>query len=134
VQIDRSSSAIPTGKGPVEWFTGDVWIDPVAAPAGPSRMLASLVHFAPGARTAWHRHPLGQTLYVTEGIGLIGRRGAPPETIRPGDRVRIEPDEDHWHGACADRLMVHLALNETDDDHPAAHWGDHVTDTDYAAT
>jgi quercetin dioxygenase-like cupin family protein len=131
VKIIHSSADVPTGKGPAEWFTGDVYIDPVAAPAGPSRILASLVHFMPGARTAWHRHPLGQSLFVTEGIGLVQRRGGPIEVIRPGDRVSITPDEEHWHGATPDRLMVHLALNETDDQHPAAHWGDHVTDTEY---
>jgi quercetin dioxygenase-like cupin family protein len=134
MQIIHSSADAPTGKGPADNFTGDVYVDPVAAPAGPSRILASLVHFTPGARTAWHRHPLGQTLFVTEGIGLVQRRGGPVETIRPGDRVRIEPDEEHWHGATPDRLMVHLALNETDDEHPAAHWGEHVTDDEYDAT
>lgn len=96
-------------------------------------MLASLVHFTPGARTAWHRHPLGQSLFVTEGMGLVQRRGGPLEVIRPGDRVYIEPNEEHWHGATATRLMVHVAINETDDAHPAAHWGDHVTDQEYNA-
>ena len=111
-----------TVKGPAEWFTGDVYIDPVAASSSPSRVQANLVHFMPGARTAWHRHPLGQSLFVTEGIGLCQRRGGPVEVIRPGDRVYIEPDEEHWHGATPGRLMVHLALNEVDDDHVAAHW------------
>lgn len=133
MQITRSSADVATGKGPAEWFTGDVWIDPVAAAAGPSRVQAALVHFMPGARTAWHSHPLGQTLYVTEGLGFVQRRGGPVETIRPGDRVRIEPDEEHWHGACPTRLMVHLALNEVDADHVAANWGPHVTDEEYAA-
>jgi quercetin dioxygenase-like cupin family protein len=131
VQITRSS--ISTAKGPAEWFTGDVYIDPVAAPSAPSRVQASLVHFMPGARTAWHRHPLGQTLFVTEGVGLVGRRGGPVEIIRPGDRVYIEPDEEHWHGASSDRLLVHLALNEVDDDHVAALWGEHVIDEEYGA-
>ena len=96
-------------------------------------MQANLVHFMPGARTAWHRHPLGQSLFVTEGIGLVQRRGGPVEVIRPGDRVYIEPDEEHWHGATPTRLMVHLALNEVDEEHVAAHWGEHVTDEEYAA-
>lgn len=130
--VTRSSTAVPTASGPADWFTGDVYIDPVAAEDG-SRVLANVVHFMPGARTAWHSHPLGQTLFVTEGIGLVQRRGAPAEVIRPGDRVRIEPDEEHWHGAVDGRLMVHLALNEVDDGHPAARWGEHVTDTEYAA-
>jgi quercetin dioxygenase-like cupin family protein len=133
MQINPSSAEAATGKGPAEWFTGDVYIDTIATPAAPSRVLASLVHFTPGARTAWHTHPLGQSLFVTEGIGLVGRRGGEVQEIRPGDRVYIEPDEEHWHGACATRLMVHVAINETDDQHPAAHWGEHVTDEEYNA-
>jgi quercetin dioxygenase-like cupin family protein len=133
MQITSSSPDVATGKGPAEWFTGDVYIDTLATPAAPSRVLASLVHFTPGARTAWHRHPLGQNLYVTEGIGLVQRRGGPVEVIRPGDRVYIEPGEEHWHGATATRLMVHVAINEVDDEHPAAHWGEHVTDEEYGA-
>ena len=96
--------------------------------------MANLVHFMPGARTAWHRRPLGQSLFVTEGVGWVQRRGGPVEVIRPGDRIYIEPDEEHWHGATPARLMVHLALNEIDDDHVAAHWGAHVTDEEYTAT
>jgi quercetin dioxygenase-like cupin family protein len=130
MQIIRSS--IDTGRGPEEWFTGDVYIDPVAAAPAPSRVQANLVHFTPGARTAWHTHPLGQTIYVTEGVGLCQRRGGPIEVIRPGDRVSYEPDEDHWHGAAPTRYLVHLALNEVDDDHAAADWGDKVTDDEYA--
>jgi quercetin dioxygenase-like cupin family protein len=122
-----------TVKGPAEWFTGDVYIDTAASPSPPSRVLASLVHFTPGARTAWHRHPLGQSLFVTEGVGLVQRRGGQIEVIRPGDRVYIEPDEEHWHGAAPTRLMVHLAINEVDDEHEAAVWGDHVTDDEYAS-
>ena len=133
MKITRSSTEGATRKGPAEWFTGDVYIDSVATPAAPSRTLASLVHFMPGARTAWHRHPLGQSLFVTEGIGLVQRRGGPVEVIRPGDRVYIEPDEEHWHGAAPTRLMVHLALNEADDEHVAVHWGEHVSDDEYNA-
>ena len=131
MQLTRSSVA--TAKGPADWFTGDVYIDAVAASPAPSRVQANLVHFMPGARTAWHRHPLGQTLFVTEGVGLVQHRGGPVEVIRPGDRVYIEPDEEHWHGATATRLMVHIALNEVDEEHVAAHWGEHVTDEEYAA-
>src|SRR4051812_23047001 len=128
-----TSNSIDTMKGPEAWFTGDVYIDAVAAARAPARVQANLVHFTPGARTAWHTHPLGQTIYVTEGLGLCQRRGAPVEVIRPGDRVFFDPGEDHWHGAAANRFMVHLALNEVDDDHPAADWGDQVTDQEYAA-
>ena len=136
MQITPSSvdTGTATAKGPAEWFTGDVYIDTVATPAAPSRAMASLVHFMPGARTAWHRHPLGQSLFVIEGVGWVQRRGGPVKVIRPGDRIYIEPDEEHWHGATPARLMVHLALNEIDDDHVAAHWGAHVTDEEYTAT
>jgi quercetin dioxygenase-like cupin family protein len=133
LQLTRNSAEQATRKGPAEWFTGDVYIDSLAAPAAPSRVLASLVHFMPGARTAWHRHPLGQNLFVTEGMGLVQRRGGPVEVIRPGDRVYIQPDEEHWHGATPTRLMVHLALNEVDDEHVAANWGEHVRDDEYKA-
>ena len=131
MNITRSSQ--DTNKGPGDWFTGDVYIDPVAVPTAPGRVQANLVHFTPGARTAWHTHPLGQTIFVTEGVGLCQTRGGPVEIIRPGDRVVFAPDEDHWHGAAPNRFMAHLALNEVDDEHPAAHWGEHVTDEEYAA-
>ena len=131
--MDITRSTIDTAKGPEEWFTGDVYIDALAVPAAPARAQVNLVHFTPGARTAWHTHPLGQTIYVTEGIGHCQKRGGPIEVIRPGDRIFFEPDEDHWHGATASRLMVHIAINEVDAEHPAAHWGDKVTDEEYAA-
>jgi quercetin dioxygenase-like cupin family protein len=129
MQITRSS--IETMRGPGEWFTGDVYVDAVAVPAGSSRLSASGVHFTPGARTAWHTHPHGQTIFVTEGVGLCQRRGAPIEVIRPGDRVFFEPGEDHWHGASPDRFMAHLAMLDTDDEGNAATWGEHVTDEEY---
>ena len=131
MQITRNS--IETRPGPGDWFTGAVYIDAVAAAPEPSRVQAASVHFTPGARTAWHTHPLGQTIYVTEGIGRCQRRGGDIEVIRPGDRVFFEPDEDHWHGAAPNRFMAHLAINEVDDDHPLAVWGDKVTDDEYAA-
>jgi quercetin dioxygenase-like cupin family protein len=131
MQITRNS--IETEKGPADWFSGDVYIDAVAASPAPARAQVKLVHFAPGARTAWHTHPLGQTIFVTEGVGLCQRRGGPVEVIRPGDRVFFEPDEDHWHGAAPNRFMVHVAVNEADDQHPAVHWGEHVSDDEYAA-
>ena len=131
MQITRSS--IETTPGPSEWFTGSVHIDAVAAPSGPSRVSASSVHFTPGARTAWHTHPNGQTIYVLEGIGLAQRRGGPIELIRPGDRVFFEPGEDHWHGATANRFMTHLAILDVGEDGTPATWGDHVTDEEYGA-
>jgi quercetin dioxygenase-like cupin family protein len=131
MQITRSSRE--TRRGPSEWFTGEVYIDAVAEPATGTRLSASNVHFAPGARTAWHAHPRGQTIWVTEGVGLAQRRGGDIDVIRPGDRVFFEPGEEHWHGATANRFMTHLALHEVGDDgHPAA-WGDHVSDEEYAA-
>ena len=124
---------LDTTHGPAEWFTGSVYLDSVAAPAGTSRVNATSVHFTPGARTAWHTHPNGQTIWVTEGIGLCQQRGGPIEVIRPGDRVFFEPGEEHWHGAAAGRFMVHLALVHVDDEGISATWGAHVTDEEYAA-
>lgn len=131
MQITRNS--IETTPGPGEWFTGSVYIDTVATPSEPSRLHAASVHFTPGARTAWHTHPNGQTIYVTEGVGLCQRRGGRVEVIRPGDSVFFEPEEDHWHGAAPDRLMTHLAIQEVDDQGSPATWGDPVTDEEYAA-
>jgi len=131
MQITRNSLA--TATGPADWFTGTVYIDQIATATAPSRLNAAMVHFMPGARTAWHTHPLGQTIYVTEGIGLCQRRGEPMEVIRPGDRVFFEPDEDHWHGAAPDRFMTHLAMQEAGDDGSPVSWGEHVTDEEYGA-
>jgi quercetin dioxygenase-like cupin family protein len=131
MQITRDS--IETGPGPSEWFTGAVYIDPVAVPSNGSRLSASSVHFTPGARTAWHTHPNGQTIWVTEGVGLCQRRGGPVEVIRAGDRVFFEPGEVHWHGAAPDRFMTHLAMLDVDDEGNPATWGDHVTDEEYGA-
>ena len=124
---------IDTSPGPADRFTGAVYIDQVAAPEGSSRVMASNVHFTPGARTAWHTHPNGQTIYVTEGIGLAQRRGGEVEVIRPGDRVFFDPGEEHWHGAAANRFMAHMAIVQVDDDGDSATWGDHVTDEEYGA-
>ncbi|TME74558.1 MAG: cupin domain-containing protein [Chloroflexi bacterium] len=131
MKVTRNSMG--TNKGPSEWFTGAVYIDTVAAPLGASRLNASNVHFAPGARTAWHRHPNGQTIYVTDGVGRAQRRGGLIEVIRPGDRVFFEPGEDHWHGAAPDRFMTHLSMVEVDDKGNSATWGAHVSDEEYAA-
>jgi quercetin dioxygenase-like cupin family protein len=122
-----------TAAGPGEWFTGVVYIDAVAVPSGASRLSASSVHFTPGARTAWHTHPNGQTIYVLEGVGLAQCRGGPVEVIRPGDRVFFEPGEEHWHGAAATRFMTHLAMLQVDEAGNAATWGLHVTDEEYGA-
>ena len=122
-----------TRPGPSEWFTGAVYIDTVAVPAGSSRLSASSVHFTPGARTAWHTHPNGQTIYVLEGVGLAQRHGGQIELIRPGDRVFFEPGERHWHGAAPNRFMTHLAMLDVDEQGNAATWGEHVTDEEYAA-
>ena len=131
MEITRSS--IATAAGPSEWFTGAVYIDAVAAPSDDSRVSASCVHFTPGARTAWHTHPNGQTIFVLEGVGHCQRRGGPVEVIRPGDRVFFGPGEEHWHGAAATRFMTHLALLQVDDAGNSATWLDHVTDEEYAA-
>ena len=131
MQITRNASA--TTAGPSEWFTGAVYLDPVAAPSAGSRLSASSVHFTPGARTAWHTHPHGQTIYVTEGIGRVQRRGGPVEVIRPGDRVFFEPGEEHWHGAAPDRFMSHLSIVVVDEHGTTATWGEHVTDDEYGA-
>lgn len=124
---------VPSGAGPADWFTGTVYVDPAASPSDGSAITASVVHFMPGARTAWHTHPHGQTIYVTEGVGLTQRRGGPVEVIRPGDRVFFEPGEDHWHGASRNRLMTHVAMLQVDDHGKSADWGPHVSDEEYAA-
>ncbi len=129
MQITRNP--IETRAGPSEWFTGAVYVDAVATPSGQSRLSASSVHFTPGARTAWHTHPNGQTIYVTEGVGCWQRRGGPVEEIRPGDRVYFEPEEEHWHGAAPNRFMTHLAMLEVDEQGNSATWGEHVTDEEY---
>ena len=131
MQITRNT--LDTTPGPADWFTGEVYIDPVAAPGGGARISASSVHFTPGARTAWHTHPHGQTIWVLEGLGLCQRRGTPIEVIRPGDRVFFDPGEEHWHGAAPNRFMIHVAMVEVDADGNMATWLDHVTDGEYAA-
>jgi quercetin dioxygenase-like cupin family protein len=132
MQITRNS--LDTNPGPSDWFTGTVYIDTIAAPVGTARAAAALVHFTPGARTAWHTHPYGQTIYVTEGIGRCQREGGPVEEIRPGDRVYFEPGENHWHGAAPNRLMTHIAIQEADESGSAVSWGEQVTDDQYNAS
>jgi quercetin dioxygenase-like cupin family protein len=133
VAMQLTRNANKTTAGPGEWFTGAVFLDAVAAPSGRSRVSATAVHFTPGARTAWHTHPNGQTIFVTEGVGLAQRRGGTIEVIRPGDRVFFEPGEEHWHGAAPTRFMTHIAMLEVDDKGNNATWGPHVTDAEYGA-
>ncbi len=131
MKITRNS--LETAPGPSDWFTGTVYLDTVAEPSAPSRLAASSVHFTPGAHTAWHSHPNGQTIYVTEGVGLCQRRGGPIEVIRPGDRVFFEPREEHWHGAAPNRFMTHLAMHQADEDGNIVTWGERVTEEEYSA-
>src|SRR5467141_5029787 len=129
MQITKNS--VKTNPGPSEWFTGSVYIDAVAVPSGPSRLSANSVHFTPGARTAWHTHPNGQTIFVTEGVGLAQRRDGPIEVIRPGDRVFFEPGENHWHGAAPTRFMTHIAIQQADASGSPVSWGAQVTNEQY---
>ena len=122
----------PTAKGPAEWFTGDVWMDAVVRGEEPSRVRVNSVRFTPSARTAWHSHAVGQTLFVTEGSGLVQSRGGDVTAIRAGDIVHTRADEWHWHGADADHFMSHLSITEaTGDQRPETTWGEHVTEAEY---
>jgi quercetin dioxygenase-like cupin family protein len=129
MQITRSGS-VPSGKGPADWFTGTVRIDPLFQPAGPARSGSANVTFEPGARTAWHTHPLGQTLVVTFGLGWVQREGGPIEEIHPGDVVKFDPGEKHWHGASPTNAMSHIAIQESLEG-KAVDWLEHVTDNQY---
>jgi quercetin dioxygenase-like cupin family protein len=123
----------PTAKGPAEWFTGDVWIDGIARGEEPSRVRVSAVRFTPSARTAWHSHAVGQTLYVTEGRGLLQSRGGDIVEIRPGDIIHTPAGEWHWHGAAPRHFMAHLSITEaaSGGDLPEVDWGEHVSDGEY---
>ena len=123
----------PSGKGPAEYFTGTVRIDPLFSPPEPARAVGALVTFEPGARTAWHTHPLGQTLVVMSGRGLVQREGGPIEEIRPGDVVWFPPGEKHWHGASPTTAMSHIAIQEKLNGSPVD-WLEKVTDDQYGAT
>ena len=127
--MEITRNTVETARGPAEWFTGTVFIDAVAAAAPLS---AAAVHFTPGARTAWHTHPHGQTIWVTEGVGLCQKESGPVEVIRPGDRVFFEPDETHWHGAAPTRFMTHIAIQLADETGSPATWGQHVSEDEYA--
>lgn len=132
MKIARAPDAA-TQKGPADWFTGDVSIDTMAVAAGGSTFAAANVHFSPGARTAWHTHPHGQTIFVTEGVGRCQREGGPIEELRAGDRVFFEPGENHWHGATPDRCMAHIAMQQNDETGSPVAWGRHVTDNEYGS-
>ena len=131
MNITRSGSQ-PSAKGPAEWFTGTVRIDPLFAAQAPARAAGNAVTFEPGARTAWHTHPLGQVLIVTAGSGRVQREGGPIEEIHPGDVIWFEPDEKHWHGAAPTTAMTHIAIQESLDG-KAVTWMEHVSDEHYEA-
>ena len=125
-------SVRPTAKGPAQTFTGDVYVTPIYSGTEPSRMTVALVRFTPGARSNWHRHAVGQTLHVTEGVGLVGTRDGHLLRIRAGDTVVCPPDEEHWHGAAADTFMSHLAMLEAlPDGQDPTTWLEPVPDEDY---
>lgn len=130
MQITRNASRAST-PGPEDWFSGQVRIEPVITAPEPARVAAAMVTFGPGARTAWHTHPLGQTLLIVSGLGRAQREGGPIELLHPGDVVWFEPGERHWHGASPDTAMCHLAIQERQDG-SAVDWQDQVSDADYS--
>ena len=131
MEIKRCGSQ-PSGKGPAEWFTGTVRIDAPFQREEPARVGGAIVTFEPGARTAWHTHPLGQTLIITSGLGRVQRDGGPVEEVRPGDVVWFPPGEKHWHGASPATAMSHIALAEALNGR-AVEWMEKVTDAQYGA-
>jgi quercetin dioxygenase-like cupin family protein len=128
----HASGTVPTRRAPADAFTGTVWHDPIIDAPPPARVRAARVTFEPGARTAWHTHPLGQTLHVLSGVGRVQAWGGPIREIRAGDTVWIPPGEKHWHGAAPQTGMVHLAMQEALDGSHVA-WMEHVTDEQYLA-
>jgi quercetin dioxygenase-like cupin family protein len=129
MDITRATT-VQTRRGRAEWFTGTVWQDPIVEAPDPARVRAVRVAFEPGARTAWHTHPLGQTLHVVSGIGRVQTWGGPVQEIRPGDTVWIPPDEKHWHGAAPTSGLVHIAFHEHQNGTHVT-WMEHVTDEQY---
>ena len=129
MEIKRNGSQ-PSAKGPADWFTGTVRVDPLFSAEDPARTGAATVTFEPGARTAWHTHPLGQTLVVTAGCGRVQSLGGSIEEIRPGDVIRFAPGEKHWHGAAPETAVTHIAIQETLDG-KAVEWLEHVSDEQY---
>ena len=130
MEITRVDSQ-PSAKGPSEWFTGTVRVDPLFQAPAPALVSGASVTFEPGARTAWHTHPLGQTLIVTAGVGRVQKQGEPMQEIRPGDIVWIKPSEKHWHGAAPHCAMTHIAIAEALEGSVVS-WLEHVTDEEYA--
>jgi len=120
----------PTRRASADYFTGTVWQDPIVVAEAPARVVATRVSFEPGARTAWHTHPLGQTLYVLHGVGRFQTKGQPIVEIRPGDAIWIPPGEKHWHGASPNHGMIHIAIQEAEKG-SAVTWMEKVTDEDY---
>ncbi len=129
MDIHRNGSR-PTRRGPADYFTGTVWMDPIVNAPAPARVAAARVAFEPGARTAWHTHPLGQTLYVVSGVGRVQKLGEPVREIRAGDTVWIPPGEKHWHGAAPDHAMTHVAIQEAVNG-SAVEWLEQVSEADY---
>ena len=127
MKIERGTRS--TTKGSAEWFTGDVYVDPVSLEG--SGINSGWVHFTPGARTNWHTHTLGQTIHVIEGVGRVQREGGEIEEVRAGDTVFFEPGENHWHGAAPDRFMSHIAIVRLPESGTGTDWGHKVTDEDY---
>ena len=131
MEIKRSGSQ-PANPGPADWFTGTVRVEPLFSAPDPARTAGARVTFEPGARTAWHTHPLGQTLIITAGTGRVQRAGGPVETVGPGDVVWFPPGEKHWHGASATEAMTHIAIQERLDG-KVVDWMEHVSEADYCA-
>ena len=131
MEIKRNGTQLPV-TGPADWFTGTVRIDPLSQAPAPARVQSARVTFSPGSRTAWHTHPLGQTLIVTSGLGWAQRLGGPVEELRPGDVVWFAPNEKHWHGATATNALTHIAIQEKQDG-KVADWLEQVTEADYHA-
>jgi quercetin dioxygenase-like cupin family protein len=129
MEIKRNGSQ-PSGKGPDDWFTGSVRVDPLIQAPEPARVTGAYVTFEPGARTAWHTHPLGQTLIITSGLGWVQRDGGDIEEVRPGDVVWFPPDEKHWHGATPTTAMTHIAVQEKRDG-KTVDWLEKVSDAQY---
>src|SRR5215467_11684638 len=132
VEITRCG-ANATRRGSGEWFTGTVWQDPIVEAPEPARVRAARVAFEPGARTAWHTHPLGQVLHILSGIGRVQREGERVQTVQAGDTVIFAPGERHWHGAAPNHAMVHLAIQEADETGSPVTWLEHVTDAEYGS-
>jgi quercetin dioxygenase-like cupin family protein len=130
MEILRPAATVKAGS---DRFVGDAWFDTILRGEEPSRVRAAIVHFAPGARNAWHSHAVGQTIHVTQGVGRMQSRGADLIEVRAGDTVHTPPGEWHWHGAAPEHFMTHFTIYEAAADGAETEWGDHVTDADYGA-